>query len=137
MEQQDYLKRQIDQIGLVLGRMLSDLLGLKSKGKLNNGIEIASQIFKSELDIDINELMDIPANDFIKILTTKKKYTNENLDKLAEIFLLIAEHGENTEWNKKLYEKCLTIHEYLEENDTIFSLERKSKIYKLKKLIKY
>ena len=46
MEQQDYLKKQIDQLGKVLGKIFSDLFGLKSNGQINAGLEITNQTLK-------------------------------------------------------------------------------------------
>lgn len=59
MEQRDYLKKQIDQLGQVLAKIFSDLLGLKNSGQINAGLEITSQALKNELDIDIQALLDI------------------------------------------------------------------------------
>jgi hypothetical protein len=42
MEQRDYLKKQIDQLGQVLGKIFSDLLGLKSNGQINGGSAVKS-----------------------------------------------------------------------------------------------
>ncbi|MBM3456495.1 MAG: hypothetical protein FJX80_15400 [Bacteroidetes bacterium] len=130
MEQRDYLKRQIDQLGQVLGKILLDLLGLKNSGQLNAGIEITNQTLKGELDFEIQDLLEISKDKLIHTLITQKNFTNENLDKLAEILLLVADNQqENT---KKLYERCLTIYKYLEKAENIYSLDRQWKIERIK-----
>ena len=43
MEQRDYLKKQIDQLGKVLAKAFSDLLGLKNSGQINVGFELTNQ----------------------------------------------------------------------------------------------
>ena len=129
MEQRDYLKKQIDQLGQVLAKIFSDLLGLKNSGQINAGLEITSQALKNELDIDIQALLDIPTDNFIDILTSQKNLTNDNLDKLAEILLLIADNRQDD--NKKLYEKCLTIYEYLEKVENIYTLDRQWKMKRI------
>ena len=43
MQQEDWLIRQINQLGRVLGKILSDLLGLKTQGRVSEGIEAAEQ----------------------------------------------------------------------------------------------
>ena len=118
MEQQDYLKKQIDQLGQALAKIFSVMLGLKNNGQINAGIEITNQSLKTEIDLDIENLLDIPTEDFINTLITQKNITNDNLDKLAEILLLIADNGQLD--NKKLYEKCLAIYEYLEKVENIY-----------------
>jgi hypothetical protein len=130
MEQRDYLKKQIDQLGQVLGKIFSDLLGLKSYGQINGGLEITNQTLKNELDLDIQNLLDISTDDFVNTLRTQKNFTNDNLDKLAEILLLIADNKQSN--NKKLYKKCLTIYEYLEKLENIYSLDRQWKIERIK-----
>ena len=130
MEQQDYLKKQIDQLGQALAKIFSDLLGLKNNGQINAGLEITNQTLKNELDFDIQDLLDIPTDKFIDTLTTQKNLTNDNLDKLAEILLLIADNRQDD--NKKLYEKCLTIYEYLERVENIYTLDRQWKMNRIK-----
>lgn len=134
MEQQDYLQRQIDQLGRVLGKVLLDLFGFKSQGQMNAGIEMTNQAIKGELDLDIQDILGIPTARFIDMLTTHKHLTNDNLHKLAEILLFIADNKQND--NKELYEKCLTIYEYLEKVENVYSLDRQWKIQQLKNIHK-
>ena len=133
MEQQDYLKKQIDQLGQALAKIFSVMLGLKNNGQINAGIEITNQSLKNEIDLDIENLLDIPTEDFINTLITQKNITNDNLDKLAEILLLIADNGQLD--NKKLYEKCLAIYEYLEKVENIYTLDRQWKIERIKNVL--
>jgi hypothetical protein len=73
MEQEDYLKRQIDQLGRVLGKILSDLCGSKTRGMISSGIEAASHDLKTELDMDINTLVSIPTSKLIDTLQQRKE----------------------------------------------------------------
>lgn len=135
MEQRDYLKKQIDMIGLVLGKLLSDLMGMRSTGKLSVGIETTKQSLKTELDIEIDKLIDMPNHEFIHFLQITKNYENENLSKLAEILLLMADNTEDEQRSKKLYEKTLIIFEHLQQTDNVYSFDRKAKIDRIKSLI--
>ena len=56
MEQRDFLQKQIDQLGRVLGKLLADLIGLQNQGEVSEGIEITSQKLKDELDLDLESL---------------------------------------------------------------------------------
>lgn len=134
MEWRDYLMRQFDQVGQVLGKILSDLLGLKSQGKVNDGIEIVNQVLKEELDLDIQKLLNIQLGDFINTLKTEKGFTNESLDKLADILTIIADNRQNKD-KKMLYERCLIIYEYLEKTESVYSLDRKWKIEQIKNML--
>jgi len=132
MEHRDYLESQIDQLGKVLAKIFSDLLGVKNSGQISIGLEITNQTLKSELNFDIQDLIDIPTDDFINSLK-EQNLTDDNLDKLAEILLLIADNRQAD--NKTLYEKCLTIYKYLEKTKNIYSLDRQWKIERIKNVM--
>jgi hypothetical protein len=130
MEQQDYLKKQIDQLGKVLSKILSDFLGLKNNGQINAALDITNRTLKNELNFDIQDLLDIPTDNFIDTLTTQRNLTTDNLDKLAEILFLIADNRQDN--NKKIYEKCMKIYEYLEKTENIYSLDKQWKMKHIK-----
>ena len=71
MEQRDYIKRQIEQIGILLGRMLSTLLGLRSGGDTGSAIQQICGELKDELDLDIDMLASADAETVSKELQTK------------------------------------------------------------------
>lgn len=137
MEDSDYLKKQIDQVTKALGKMLSALLGLKDQGKINEGIEATDQSLKQTLDFDLEGLTAIPTDAFIRTLQEKKKFSNEDFDRLAEIFLLIADELDEPD-NKKsidLYNKCLMIYEHLNATGSTYSLDRHMKADRIKKYL--
>jgi hypothetical protein len=139
MQQEDWLIRQINQLGRVLGKILADLLGLKARGQVGAGIEAAEKELKNELDLDIDVLISIPKEEFIKSLQDGKKLSDENLENLAGIFFLIAEELDHKdiaiEKMKKLYERSLIIYEYLDKTSSIYSFDRHFKIERIKKAI--
>lgn len=130
MEQRDYLKKQIDQFGKVLGKIYSDLLGLKNDGQIFAVFERTNQALKNELDFDIQDILNTPTDRLLDTLIEQKKISNDNLDKLAEIFLLIADNRPGD--NKGLYEKSLAIYDYLQSFEITFILDRQLKITKIK-----
>lgn len=71
MEQRDYIKRQIEQIGILLGRMLSTLIGLRSGGDTGSAIQQICGELKDKLDLDIDMLASADAETVIKELQTK------------------------------------------------------------------
>ena len=133
MEQRDFLQRQAEQFGQVLGKILCHLLGLKEQGEVKVDIKIANQAFNDELNFDIDSIVSIPTKKLAKNLKEEKGLSNENLETLAEILMLIAEDMSRDEKNR-LYEKSLAIYEYLEvsENNT-YSYNRNQKIEELKR----
>jgi hypothetical protein len=134
--EQDYLKKQIDQIGQIMGKLLSQLLELKTKGTVNQGIEIVNQTLKSELNFDVDELIAMNTNDLLNFLVKEKKLNNGNIEQLADILLLIAEDASKDK-KRDLYERCLIMYQYLDQNDNTFSLDRNQKIEQLCEIKKY
>ena len=72
MEERDYLKRQIDVLGRILGKLLSDLLEKKGNGEIVGGIELTNQILNEELNLTIEKITEIPEEDFVNFLETEK-----------------------------------------------------------------
>ncbi len=136
MEQEDFIKRQIDKLGQVLGKILGDLLGLKNQADIQSGIESVNQAFINELNLDLNELIVVSNEEFINTLLDTKKFSNENLENLGDILLLLAEEAEqrNSDNNnvRKLNEKSLCIFEYTDRVGACYSIDRNSKIEELK-----
>ena len=128
MEQRDYLMRQVEQLGLVLEKIFSKLLNLK-----DNSIEsivAVNQVFTEELGFDMTQIND---EKWIDILKNKMNFDNVNLEKLADIFLFIAENNLTNE-RDQLYQKCLIIYQYLEKSTRTYSFERN---FKIKNLCRY
>jgi len=140
LEQEDFLKRQIDQLGRVLGKILADLSGLKVRGHMNEGIEAASQVLKTELGFNTGDLALIPADGFLQTLLETGKFSDSNFEQLAELMFLIAEelHSRNTDVGKmnNLYERSLIIYEILDQVSPTYSIERHNKIGKIKQMLK-
>ena len=138
MEQRDYLMRQIEQMGRVLGKILADLIGLKQQGQVSEGMGIVEQTLKSELDIDIYELIKIPVDDFVETLKKDKNFADENLDSFADLLFHIAgifnQKGGNQK-AKDLFQRSLVIYEYLHETQNTYSFERFNKIQDFKKIL--
>ncbi len=133
MEQRDYLMRQVEQLGYVLGKMLSKLLFLKDNGTLSMGI--VNQVFTGELDFDIDQLITIEEDNLIDVLKNEKQFDARNLEKLADIFLFLAENVNSNNCDQ-LYRKSLMIYQYLEELDGTYSFDRNSKIDTIKEQLK-
>jgi hypothetical protein len=139
MEKRDYLMDQIEQLGQALALIFSKLYGLKSQGKVPEAIEMTNQSLKNELNLDIAELSAIATDDFVLTLKEEKKFTFSNLERLADILLLIADESEGNKTENdqslNLYAKCLSIYNYLNESDLTYSFERQSKIERISSML--
>jgi hypothetical protein len=136
LEQEDYIKKQIDKLGQVLGKILADLLGFKNQADILSGIESVNQAFKSELDLDLEELITVSPEKFMNTLLETKKFSEENLEKLSNIFLHLAKETDQgnleNERVKSLYKKSLCILEHIDRISSCYSVERNSKIEDIK-----
>ncbi|GHT48005.1 hypothetical protein FACS189440_10490 [Bacteroidia bacterium] len=130
MEQRDYLLRQAELFGQVLGKLLAKLLNLKNQEQ-SSAIEITDQAFSEDLGLDINALTALDTNDLINLLIAENKFSNENLERLADIFFIIADNSSHEERNL-LNKKCLAMYESVEMSDPTYSINRQFKIEQIK-----
>ena len=132
MEQRDYLMKHVEQLGMVLGKILSKLLNIK-----DNGIEVINVVnegFTKELGLDISQLNDIDDDKWLDALKTEKQFDSESLERLADILLFVAENVDLEE-KDRLYKKCRMIYEYLDESEKTYSFDRYLKIQRLREHI--
>jgi hypothetical protein len=136
LQEEDWFIRQISQLGRVLGKILADLLGLKEQGRISEGIDAAKLTLLTKVDMNIDELADLPAERFIEIMKERRQMNNEDFEKLADIFFLISEElygtAKDAEMKIKLSEKALIVFEYLNKAGSTYSLDRQNKIREIK-----
>ena len=134
MRQDDYFLRQIDILGRILGKILTDLLKKKGTGEIMDSVEVTAQALKSELDIDLNSLLLVNNENLVEFLKTEKKFGEQHLEKMAELFFILGQDLKN-EKVLLFLEKSVTIYEYLNKTSSTYSLGRMHKIDKIKKMI--
>jgi hypothetical protein len=139
LEQEDYIKRQIHQLGIALGVILADLIRLTARGREIQEIEAADQAIKTALGLNIEDLTLIPTKSFLTTLLDTQKFSDNNFEQLAEIMFLIAEelNAGKTEVGKmkKLYERALIIFTILDKTSLTYSFDRHAKIEKIKNVL--
>ena len=134
MRQDDYFLRQIDILGRILGKILTDLLKKKGTGEIMDSVEVTAQALKSELDIDLNSLLLVNNENLVEFLKTEKKFGEQHLEKMAELVFILGQDLKN-EKALLFLEKSVTIYEYLNKTSSTYSLDRMHKIDKIKKMI--
>ena len=112
MRQDDYFLRQIDILGRILGKILTDLLKKKGTGEIMDTVEVTAQALKSELDIDLNSLLLVNNENLVVFLKTEKKFGEQHLEKMAELFFILGQDLKN-EKVLLFLQKSVTIYEYL------------------------
>ena len=89
MQQRDIIQDQIEQLGRVLGKLIANFFSLKTTREVRSAIEITNTQLKSQLGIDIENLLSLSFLEkeaYIK----SKHLTAEHLDKLAIYFYEIG-----------------------------------------------
>jgi hypothetical protein len=129
VEQKDYLQKQIDLIGRLLGKMIAEALSLKTKGNLNADIEVTHKILKEELKLDVDPL--ISADVLIRELTQHSGFDTNNLSKLADWFELLGDHSD-VELRKQYQQNALAIWEYIDGLSQTYDVQRQQKMSRLR-----
>lgn len=136
MKQRDLLKDQIEQLGKVLAKILSDFLGLKAQGETYQGMEITSERLQSELDIEIEKLITLTileTKDYLK----NRMFTAEHLDILSEYLRVtgIGEIESNKRDSKLRLEKAIELLNIADEFSKTMSLNRVIKKNEIKDVL--
>jgi len=136
METRDLVKDQIEQLGRVLGKIIADFLGLKSKGEVTQAIEISKKQLKNELDIDIDKLIGLPKNDLKKYLIDHK-LAGEHVELIAYYLINITESNILTgkQETKKYLEKVLVLYDIADELSQTISFDRINKKSKIENVL--
>ena len=136
MAQQDYILRQIDVLGKIIGKVISELLGIKNKGEIIE-IEVLNQILKSELDIDIYRIFMLSDEELIKFLIEDKNFNFSNIEQTAEILYITGLNLQEIDHTNsyKCLNSALNLLEYLSITDKNLSFNRINKIENIKKII--
>lgn len=132
MEQRDYLETMIEQMGLFLKRMLSNISKDTGTEKEMETIAEIDAGFINEFNISIDELITLSENDFKKtILEMKLKETH--LENFSELLLKISFSNLNFTANKinKLKEKAVLLLDLADSISNSYSIERINKKNKI------
>jgi len=137
MPQEDYFKRQVDLLAIALAKLLERFVRLKSTGLLNNDIQLFNNDLKTEVGLDLNDFVNLPAEKVAQIIQ-ERKLNDLHLDMLGEMLFQLADYYEQSserEKVKSVYAKLILIYEQLASRDPIYSLERHFRIEKMKNYV--
>lgn len=136
MPLQDYLKRQIDQLGLVLAKLLSKLLDIKHNSNSALMSEAINDVLTAELSMSIEDISRIEKSVFLDLIQKEKAFNSTNIQLLTDVFFEFALALESGNTLKKmLLEKCLFMEEFLEISEKTYSVERHKKMLMIKELL--
>lgn len=127
----DYIMKQIDQLAAVLSHIIVALVKRKKGAPKELSFDQINNLLHEHLTLDIPLLLSLDNNELIDLLKKEYNLTNELIGQLGDILYEIAELDQNVYSTEALYQKALTIFQYLEKNDKVFSFDRHQKINKM------
>ena len=116
---EDYILREIDKIGKLIEALLQKAGILRRSGAGEAVCETARTELAEALDLDIDTLL--AREDFIGVLTREYGFSDENLEKFAELLFDFAADRDAT---VRLACGITAIYRYLDEKKAPVSLNR-------------
>lgn len=130
MAYQDHLTRQIEQLGMVLRRLLSGLTGTGVPEPVHRTVEEARQAVAMSLDSDLEALFALPSAELVLHIKAHPAYSEANADLLADLLLAMAAVDPSNA--SKLRSQALSLLEHLNATSSTFDLERHAKVRELR-----
>lgn len=129
MEQKDTLLKQIELLGRVLGKVVSQIIESKS-GNIHLVVENTQQTLQAELNLDLEKLICLEENDLQAYLTSLN-FNTAHLEKLSEYLEAVAK-TKTTETHIFL-QKAITLLDIADAVSASMSFTRISRKQKLQK----
>ena len=137
MYRRDYFKKQVDQLGEMLAKLLADILRVKSGNPGDQTEVMSTSRFRELTGIDLNDIPESDDPDAIKQLLEKHQLSPEHLHVTADIFVEMADIqvSTNPDAALRLYKKSLVLYQYLSKNQSTYSLEMHWKMERIRALL--
>jgi len=110
MYKESFIDNEIRKLALIFAR----LMGLKADGKADEFVQLADSTLLNEYNIDWDELLGMPLNDF-EALLQNSNYNADKLDMLAQILYLRAGPFDASDKTLACLQKVLLIFGMLEK----------------------
>jgi len=133
--ERDYIMRHVEQLGKVMARIVEAFLGLKSNIQVFQGIEVANQQMKDELDIDIDYLLELDKAS-LKAYLLERNISATNFETLSDYLKAVGEHKLSTDQQatEVYFTQAITLLELAEEVSSTYSfawIDKKAALEKL------
>lgn len=133
MEQKDYILREIEKIGRIIGFIRQKLFGSKENLSLTteNQINDASGMLMKETDFNLNKFLSLNIEESNEYISSFRGFSNENIELLADCICQICMNDSSAD-SKKYLEKALQLYELCNLKSKTYSLQRENKIIAIK-----
>ncbi len=125
-----------------LAKELDDLVVIVQKSikhnNAHNGIDSVNEGLMRNLNINLDEINNIPVEHFMATITVDNQLNNSNIDKLGNLFFHTAKLFEllgEKESTKRLFTRTLQIYLYLAKAEVDFPFERHLRIKELREIL--
>ena len=135
MAYQDHLTRQIEQLGMVLRRMLSGALGLDDHADQVVEMDAIERTLNEALDLQADGLRNVVPETLIGNLQQLDAATEANQDLLAELLIAMADRTADATRRTQLLRLALAILAHLNATSNTFNMERHGKVERLRTLV--
>jgi hypothetical protein len=127
LQRQDYIIKQIDQLGKVLSKLLADVLGLKHDLKITEADSIVNSVFEKELGFNFDAFLAIKDAEFITFLIFNK-FDLASMEEIANLFFEIGTSSTEKEKQTNCFSKAKIIYNYLNTERKTFSFDFMTKL---------
>ena len=136
MERRDILKDQIEQFGRALGSIIANFFQLKLKGKTAQGIEIANEQFKTQLDLDIDYILESDL-ETLQVYFQERKVSVQNIEELVDYIVALAESKIDIDPNHSaaIFERALALYTMATRISKIYPFSRIQKEQNIRNLL--
>lgn len=134
MQRQDYIIKQIDQLGKVLSKLLADVLGLKHDLKITEAETIVNTVFEKDLGFNFDELLKIKDAELIAFLSSNK-FDLISMEELANLFFEIGDSSTEKEKQINCFSKAKIIYNHLNSERKTYSFDFMTKLNAMEKQI--
>jgi hypothetical protein len=135
MAYQDHLTRQVEQLGMVLRRLLSDALGLDDRAVQFMEMDAIELALNEALDLRSESLTNMAPEMLLGELQHLGAATEANQDLLAELLIAMAERTAEDARRTPLLRQALAILAHLNATSNTFNMERHGKVGRLRALV--
>jgi hypothetical protein len=136
--EQDFLNKQIEKLAEELDVMAGIIKNAKDESEMPKNIEKVDKGLMESLNINLEEINNIPVEHFMATITVDSQLNTANLDKLGNLFFYTAkgfEYLNEKETAKRLFTRTLQIYLYLAKAEVEFPFERHLRIKELREIL--
>ena len=128
MEQKDYLQREIEKIGAIIGLIREKFF--KKDGNIEKQLQNAKEVLQEELDFDFDRFLSLSIDESYEYISRFTGFNVANIEQLAD---LTSQIGFSSPNSSKIYlQKALQLYFLCSMVDKAYSYDREDHIAMIK-----